>query len=256
MAGRRSVVAVELRPLGAAPVSAICPYCGGPEVFEVFEVWQPGHEFTVATCCEESEEDARWTLANDPEGAAALLRQAGVEEIVGHQLRRVADDDGHVILDWELEIRPIEQRDAKAFIREHHEHNPPPAGDRFRASIWNAGQLLGVVMVGRPVARALDHTRICEVNRLCLDRAVSDQLRWKAASALYTWAAQETRARGFAKVITYTLESESGMSLRYARWKPEATTKGGSWDTPARRRTDKAPTERKVRWAKTWKAAA
>lgn len=230
-------------------MSLTCLFCGEPEFMELFEVW--GRDFQVATCCEDSHAEAVAMIEADPAGAARWLAEQGAGAV-----RRVVDDEEHLVIDFQLDVRPIDQAAAKAFIREHHEHNPPPAGDRFRGSIWNGPTLLGVCMVGRPVGRGLDHTRICEVNRLCLDRSISDQLRWKAASELYTWAATETRKRGYAKVITYTLESESGMSLRYARWKREAKTKGGSWNTPSRPREDKAPTEPKWRWSKTFKEAA
>ncbi len=223
-------------------MTQLCLFCGEPEFMELFEVW--GRDFQIATCCEDSHEEAVAMIASDPRGAAAWLADQGAGDV-----RRVVDDEEHLVIDFQLDVRPIAQAEAKAFVRAHHEHCPPPAGWRFGAAVWNGPDLVGVVMVGRPVARAIDQASVVEVNRLCLDRGMSDQLRWKAASTLYTWSAAEAKRRGFAKIITYTLASESGMSLRYARWKPEKTTKGGSWDTPARRRTDKTPTEPKVRWS-------
>ena len=41
------------------------------------------------------------------------------------------------------------------------------------------------------------------------------------------------------------LETEKGISLDASGWKYKYTTTGGSWDTPSRRRIDKAPTEPK-----------
>lgn len=220
-----------------------CLFCGEPEYVRLHEVY--GRDFLIETCCEGSHEEVVWTLANDPEGAAAWLRDQGAGDV-----RRLVDDDQHLVIDFHPDVRPVTQAVAKAFVRDHHQHNPPPAGWRFGAAIWNGPDMLGVVMVGRPVSRKIDHTTTVEVNRLCLDLALSDQLRWRAASTLYTWAADEARRRGFAKIITYTLESESGMSLRYARWKREHKTTGGSWNTPARPRADKAPTEPKWRWSR------
>jgi hypothetical protein len=75
------------------------------------------------------------------------------------------------------------------------------------------------------------------------------KLRYKAAGLAYGWAAQEAERRGRSKIITYTLAEESGISLRYARWSRDPhVSKGGSWDRPSRRREDKAPTGRKMRW--------
>jgi len=53
---------------------------------------------------------------------------------------------------------------------------------------------------------------------------------------------------GFRRVVTYTLESEPGTSLRATGWVPAKLTKGGSWNTPSRPREDNAPTCRKIRW--------
>ena len=66
------------------------------------------------------------------------------------------------------------------------------------------------------MARALDCARVVEVNRLCLTTAIAPELAWNGCSQLYGWAAREARKRGFEKIITYTLESESGVSLKAA----------------------------------------
>jgi hypothetical protein len=53
---------------------------------------------------------------------------------------------------------------------------------------------------------------------------------------------------GGLRIITYTLESEPGTSLRAAGWKVLYTVEGRSWDTPSRRRLDKHPTVNKLCW--------
>jgi hypothetical protein len=68
------------------------------------------------------------------------------------------------------------------------------------------------------------------------------------AAFLYGMARRVAQNMGYARLITYTLPSEGGASLRGAGWRQVAQTKGGSWDTPSRRRTDKAPTCPKWRW--------
>jgi len=55
-------------------------------------------------------------------------------------------------------------------------------------------------------------------------------------------------ALGYLRVVTYTLPSEGGASLRGAGWREVASTDGGSWDTPSRPRMDKHPTAPKLRW--------
>lgn len=227
-----------------------CPWCGGLEVIELLEVWND-REFSLETCCQGLHEELCYEMDADPKFGAALLRRLRVDELTGRRIRRVVDDGAcGLVMDWNLELRDVHQGDAKAFVRDHHEHNPPPAGDKFRASIYNGDTLLGVCMVGRPTARQICQRTVVEVTRLCLDRRIPTALRWNACSQLYGWAAREAKRRGYRRIITYTLESEPGTSLIAAGWTIEARTKGGSWNTPSRPRVDKAPTEPKVRWGR------
>ncbi|CAB4137661.1 hypothetical protein UFOVP326_49 [uncultured Caudovirales phage] len=236
-------------PAGAG--RPLCIHCGQPEHVEIAEIWGP-REFMLDTCCEAAHADIVQAMNDDPDYATTLMRQLGVEDLTGRDLRRVADTGGQFVLDWHPEVGPIPQAEAKAFVARWHRHNKPPVGDIFRAGVWNGGDLVGVAMVGRPVARKLAEAGdAVEVTRLCIRTDLPRELTWKAASALYRHAAEEAARRGYRKIITYTLrDEESGMSLRYARWKPEAETKGGSWDRPGRPREDKAPTVPKIRWAK------
>jgi hypothetical protein len=225
-----------------------CLHCGEPEHVELLEVW--GHEFQIETCCAGMHEDVCAEMAENPDYAKELLRDLGAEEVIGSDLRRVPASDGQIILDFKLEVRQIAQGVAKDFVRQHHEHCKPPAGWRYGAGIWNGVVLMGVVMVGRPVARLLDHTKIVEANRVCVRRDTPPALRWNACSQLYGWSARQAEARGFEKIITYTLESEEATTLRAAGWTCEGPAGGGSWDRVVRRRGDAAPTGRKVRWSR------
>lgn len=228
-----------------------CPYCGEPEVIELFEVWQEPdgslRDFMLETCCEGTHEaTAEWLHEAPRKVVAAWFAARGI------QVRQVYDEhgSGHMRLDQGLEVRPITFKQATAFVAEHHRHNKAPRGWRFGAGAFNGGELVAVVMVGRPVARAIDAGQVCEVNRLCENSQLDPALTWNACSQLYGWAAREAKARGFRKVITYTLESESGGTLVAAGWTKEARTKGGTWNTPSRPREDTAPTVRKWRWSR------
>jgi len=227
----------------------ICPHCGEPLIIELAEVW--GNDFMIDACCEGMHEEVVWTLNEDPEGAQALLRHMEVSDLVGRPVRSVCDDGmAHLVLNFELRIGPIRQKEAKRFINDHHTHNEAPVAWRWGGGIYNGDLLMGVVWVGRPVARALCQTTIVEVNRLCFRRDYPLNMRHGGCSMAYRWAEATARERGFLKIVTYTLEEESGYTLRAARWKPEAKVRGKSWNSPSRPRVDKAPTTDKVRWAK------
>lgn len=142
-----------------------------------------------------------------------------------------------------LTHRRIEFAEAAAFVSEHHRHHTPPVGHLFSVGAWRGDQLVGVVIVGRPVSRVRDDGLTAEVTRLCVRDGEPN-----ACSFLYGKAARAALAMGYRRIGTYTLAREAGASLRAAGWTLIGETKGGSWDTPSRRRTDKAPTEPKLLW--------
>lgn len=142
-----------------------------------------------------------------------------------------------------LTIVPLTLKVANEFVARHHRHHKPVVGHRFSLGVQDENeQLRGVAIVGRPVARALDQERVCEVTRVATDGCEN------ACSALYGAVRRVAKHMGFEKAITYTLVSEPGTSLRAAGWKPVATVEGRSWTTPSRPRTDKHPIVDKTRW--------
>jgi hypothetical protein len=121
--------------------------------------------------------------------------------------------DYQAIYQGRLTIVPITVRRAASFVSEHHRHHFPPQGSKFALGVADeAGQLCGVIMVGRPVARHLDDGLTAEVNRSATDGTAN------ANSALYGAAWRVCQAMGYRKLITYTQEGESGASLRGAGW--------------------------------------
>ena len=81
-----------------------------------------------------------------------------------------------------------------------------------------------------------------------ITRLATDGTR-NACSALYGACCREARRRGYRRVVTYTLATESGASLRASGFRPSAHVKGRQWDTPARRRFHR-PTPDRIRWEK------
>lgn len=92
-----------------------------------------------------------------------------------------------------LKAVPVTQKRAAEFVKEMHRHHPPARGDLFRVGAQMDGKLVGIAQVGRPVARALDDGKTCEVIRLCTDGADN------ACSFLYARAARIAAAMGYEK---------------------------------------------------------
>ncbi len=144
---------------------------------------------------------------------------------------------------------------AAAFVAEHHRHHTPPVGHKFSIGAVRDDRLVGVVIVGRPVARRRDDGATLEVTRLCVDPAepvVIDRHgvthQPAACSFLYRCASRAAFALGYARIGTYTLKSEPGTSLKAAGWTLIGETPGKSWSVPSRPRSDKHPIEPKLLW--------
>jgi hypothetical protein len=141
-----------------------------------------------------------------------------------------------------LELQPISLREAYAFVNAHHRHHGAPQGAKFAIGLNNGERVVGVVIVGRPVSRMLDDGWTAEVTRCCTDGTEH------APSKLYAAAWRASRAMGYRRLITYTLDTEPGMSLTAAGWKVIGATSGGSWSRPSRPRVDTHPLGQKTLW--------
>ena len=134
-----------------------------------------------------------------------------------------------------LRIVPVSFAQACEFVADHHRHHAPPVGHKFSIGLACDDELVGVAMVGRPVARHLDDGTTLEVNRT----TVADGVR-NGNSMLYGAAWRAARALGYTRLITYTQAGESGASLRGSGWRVVAEIAARSgWDRPSRRRIGK-----------------
>lgn len=89
-------------------------------------------------------------------------------------------------------------------------------------------------MVGRPVARHFDDGMTLEVNRTATDGTPN------ANSMLYGAAWRAAKALGYCRLITYTMEGESGSSMRAAGWRVVASRPARvGWTRPSRPREDR-----------------
>ena len=148
-----------------------------------------------------------------------------------------------------IHIRPITLREAQDFVRAHHRHNDLPQGHKFSIGLMDGGRLIGVVVAGRPIARANDDGYTAEITRCC----VLDGRR-NANSKLYAAAMRAAKAMGYRRVLTYTLPEESGASLKAVGFVHDGMTRhsANGWDVPGRprRKPVKYPYCQKVRWVK------
>jgi hypothetical protein len=138
-----------------------------------------------------------------------------------------------------IEIVPITQKEANAYVKKHHRHHKPVVGSVFQIACAKDGEVVGVAIVGRPVSRHLDNGWTLEVNRLCTDGEKN------VCSMLYSAAWRVAKNLGYKRLITYILSSESGASLYASNWKLVGEAGGGSWNVPSRPRVDTHPIEKK-----------
>lgn len=135
---------------------------------------------------------------------------------------------------------PIELGEANAFIVAHHRHHGQVVGHKFSIGAAMGDKIVGVAVVGRPVARHRDDGLTLEVSRLC-----SDGTR-NACSFLYGACARAAFALGYKRIGTYILASENGASVKAAGWRMIGETPGRSWSVPSRPRVDKHPLQKKL----------
>lgn len=140
---------------------------------------------------------------------------------------------------------PLELAEANAFVTEHHRHHRPVVGHKFSIGAALDHKIVGVVIVGRPVARRRDDGMTLEVTRLCTDGTKN------ACSFLYGAAARAAFALGYIRIGTYILASEPGTSLTAAGWRCLGERGGLSWNVPSRPRVDKCPAQMKLLFEKT-----
>ncbi len=141
-----------------------------------------------------------------------------------------------------LELVPVTVGDACAFVDQHHRHHPAPQGGLWAVGVA-CGGVVGVAIVAQPVARGLADEWTAEVRRVAVLEGYPN-----ACSMLYGACWRAARALGYRRLVTYTLASEPGTSLRASGWRVVTQVKGRSWSCTSRPRVDRHPTQDKLRW--------
>lgn len=143
-----------------------------------------------------------------------------------------------------LHVVPCDLRVANAFVNQHHRHHHAVIAAKFTVAVAEGDWIVGVAIVGRPVARHLDDGGTLEVTRVATDGTHN------ACSLLYGAAWRIARELGYRRLVTYTLKTESGASLRASGFRAVEEVRGRSWSCPSRLRTDKSRIEDRMRWEK------
>lgn len=143
-----------------------------------------------------------------------------------------------------MKLIPLSLKQANEFVAAHHRHHKPVIGHKFSIGCEQDGTLVGVVITGRPVSRYLDNGLTLEVTRLCTTGEKN------ACSMLYAAAARAAKAMGYHKIITYTLETESGSSIRAAGWTCFGSAGGKCWTGKRRPAVQEYPAVMKLRYEK------
>jgi len=137
---------------------------------------------------------------------------------------------------------PLNLKEANSFVARLHRHNKPVVGQKFSIGVELGGKLVGVAIAGRPIARLNDDGKTLEILRVCTDGTAH------ANSYLYGAVKRIAEQMGYERVITYTLQSESGSSLR-AVGAVSRKVKGGGWNRKNRpRENQKVSLQEKLVW--------
>jgi len=131
-----------------------------------------------------------------------------------------------------ISTKPITIKEANDFVSIHHRHHRPTTrncGKWAISAIDNiTGSLIGVAICGNPVSATFMDGQTIEITRLC----VLESAPKGTASFLLSHCAKIWKLMGGTRILTYTLDIESGSSLRGAGWERQAEVKPhNNWKT-------------------------
>lgn len=116
-----------------------------------------------------------------------------------------------------LQLVPLSLREANEFVQNFHRHNGRTSRDGGKFAIGASSEdqgLVAIAIVGNPLSATFMDGWTAEVLRCCTNPDAPKG----ACSFLYAACWRAWRAMGGRKLITYTLKTESGASLRGAGW--------------------------------------
>ena len=142
-------------------------------------------------------------------------------------------------------FKPIKIADANKFISQYHRHSAPlRLGGEIAIGLYEDNELIGVGILGRPVARHLCDGLTIEIRRTCVKEGFKN-----ANSQMYARLRRIAESIGYKKVITYTLQKENQSSLKAIGATidcPEIEVQ--SWKKKRGRKHRAIYDEKKIRW--------
>jgi len=133
-----------------------------------------------------------------------------------------------------LQPIPITLREANNFVEQFHRHSNRTTRDsgKFAIGATTGEEMVGIAIVGRPLARLLDDGYTAEITRVC----TREESPKNTCSFLYGRCWRIWQQMGGKRMVTYTLQTESGSSLKGSGWKIVGKTNKGNWDRKGRER--------------------
>lgn len=163
------------------------------------------------------------TAGTSPDGRTGRATSAGGQSIP-------------VTSGGKIAVMPITLREANDFVESFHRHSKRTSrdGGKFAIAATTGEQMVGVAIVGNPLSRMLADGLTAEVLRVC----VGPDAPRNTCSFLYGRCWRVWQAMGGKRLVTYTLQTESGASLRGAGWKVvgDVQPKKDGWNRPDRKR--------------------
>ena len=136
-------------------------------------------------------------------------------------------------------------KQANRFVEVFHRHSKKVPGAKFAIGLQvkDNTELIGVAIAGRPLARALDNGKNIEIVRVCVKEGFKN-----ANSMLYGRMRKICNLIGYERIFTYTLQTESGSSLKAIGAVPTPIPKH-TWNRPQRKRPFREIyAQPKIRW--------
>lgn len=191
-----------------------------------------------------------------PEGPLAHSRIWNCLDELGvrHLTDRCKDSIGQLQIKPDaLRLRPFALKHALPFCRQVHRRLSRLQGGMWSIAIQVQNEILGVAIVGRPVARLLDNGLRLQVLRVAVKSGTPN-----ACSMLYGACSRAARAMGASDLLTYIHNDETGVSLKASGWieDDQFRSRGGEWSRKSRTETAAEEPGEKRRWWAPWSQAA